>query len=264
MAYQGTKKLIIRGQVVEITDDEDNTDVDDSPTPLLAPPLTQQTKPEILQALNPQPSQANQLSVVAISGSSEAAPIWPAYTNLLRGQRDVTLNVQNFELKMIVRKAMDLVEERVRFQNAFPPLVTRTVWNRTALVEACSILCAMSQYAPTRDKYETFKERLRVDAECIGELSKTLLDPRISILRGDSKLSAINNARMAYNLRDGCAPRVQELLTSARYIYPPCANGVGFQYQKPFENSAVVGTLRDELFTKNTSVLPSNILTSSG
>ena len=101
--------------------------------------------------------------------------IWPIYTNLVRGQRNVTLNVQTWELKLIVRKAMDLVEERIRFQNAFPSLVTRTVWNRTALVEACSFVSSMSHVSQVKEKYEMFKERMRIDPQYIGEISKTLV-----------------------------------------------------------------------------------------
>ncbi|KAM6489571.1 hypothetical protein JOM56_014990 [Amanita muscaria] len=49
--------------------------------------------------------------------------------------------------------------------------------------------------------------------------------------------------------------RVQELFASSRYIYPVGANGVSIQYHKPFENSAVIGTLRDDLFLKNISIV---------
>ncbi|KIL59900.1 hypothetical protein M378DRAFT_180660 [Amanita muscaria Koide BX008] len=259
MTQQGKKSLIIRGQVINISDDDEATDNDDSPTSRLvlrSTQVMQQSQQETLQASTVNPSQpqtfgdnqATNLSVVTASGSNEMATIWPAYTNLLRGQRDVALNVQSYELKLIVRRAMDLVEERIRFQNAFPTLVTRTVWNRSALVEACALLGTTAHIARMRERYEIFKERMRVDSEYIGEISKALLDPRISILRGDTKLAAINNTRLAYGLRDGCAQKVQELLTGARYIYPIGANG-------PFENIAVIGTLRDDLFLKNISIV---------
>ncbi|KAM6489610.1 hypothetical protein JOM56_014932 [Amanita muscaria] len=231
-----TKNLIIRGHVIEISDDEVPTDIEDSPSAHLG--------------------SGNASTLPDAATSNIMGLIWPMYTNLVRGgQRDVAaLNVQNWELKLIVRKAMDLVEERIRFENAFPPLVTRTVWNRAALVEACTFVAAMPQTSQVREKYEMFKERMRIDPQYIGEISKTLLDPRISILRGDTKTAAIHNSRAAYSLQDGCGPRVQALLTNSRYIYPPAANGVGFQFQRPFENSAIVGTLRDDLFSGNTIV----------
>ncbi|KAM6489028.1 hypothetical protein JOM56_015518 [Amanita muscaria] len=71
--------------------------------------------------------------------------IWPVYTHLVKGNRDLVLSVQSFELRLVVRKAMELVEERVRFQHAFPDFVLR---------------------------YEILKERIRADLEYVAKISK--------------------------------------------------------------------------------------------
>ncbi|KIL55289.1 hypothetical protein M378DRAFT_182265 [Amanita muscaria Koide BX008] len=235
---QGRKNLIIRGHVIEVSDDEDKTDIDDSPSARLVPPLSQ---PESL------PATANPNDL----GSS----IWPVYTRLIKGtNKDLTLTVQCFELRLIVRKAMELVEELVRFEDAFPDFIMRTAWNRTSLIEACSVFQATSHIAQVRYKYEVFKERMRLDIEYVAELSR-LLDPRVSILRGDTKILAINNARVSYGLQEGCGRQVNLLLTGSHYIYPLAPNGVSFQLTKPFENQAIIGTLHDDLFSGNNTIV---------
>jgi len=84
-------------------------------------------------------------------------------------------------------------------------------------------------------------------------------------LRGSTKAAAIINARNAYGLDTGNAQeRIQELVQSKHYIYPPMPNvsifslvlvhdlpimkGQGYQREKPFEHNAIIGTLRDDLF----------------
>ncbi|KAM6496582.1 hypothetical protein JOM56_007055 [Amanita muscaria] len=193
---QGQKNLIIRGHVIEVSDDEDKTDIDDSPSARLVPPLSQ---PESL------PATANPNDL----GSS----IWPVYTRLIKEtNKDLTLTVQCFELMLIVRKAMELVEELVRFEDAFPDFIMRTAWNRTSLIEACSVFQATSHIAQVRYKYEVFKERMRLDIEYVAELSRLL--------------RTLNDLK-----------------------------GVSFQLTKPFENQAIIGTLHDDLFSGNNTIV---------
>lgn len=94
------------------------------------------------------------------------------------------------------------------------------------------------------------------------------LDPRISVLRGETKSIAASNTRAFYGLEDGCMARVQTLL-AGNYIFPR-TNGVSvtlrhnsnpdlticqdhgyYQYNKPFEHLAIVSTLRDDLFSSS-------------
>ncbi|KIL68680.1 hypothetical protein M378DRAFT_8155 [Amanita muscaria Koide BX008] len=105
---QPRKTLLIRGQVIEITDEEDQNDLDESPSARLVPPSSR-------------PSGGETLSNMGGRGT-----IWPFYTDLVKGNRDLVLNVQSHELKLIIRKAIDLIEERMRFLNAFPDFVLRT------------------------------------------------------------------------------------------------------------------------------------------
>ncbi|KAM6495001.1 hypothetical protein JOM56_009624 [Amanita muscaria] len=230
---QPRKTLLIRGQVIEITDEEDQNDLDESPSARLVPPSSR-------------PSGGETLSDMGGRGT-----IWPFYTDLVKGNRDLVLNVQSHELKLIIRKAIDLIEERMRFLNAFPDFVLRTVWHRAALIEACTIIHDMVH---ANDRYDIIKERMRVDVDYVGEIAKSLLDPRISILRGNTKILAVNNTRASFGLQDGCSQQVNRLLIGSHYIYPPAANGVGLQLNKPFENKAIIGTLHEDLFSGSNSI----------
>ncbi|KIL62907.1 hypothetical protein M378DRAFT_179510 [Amanita muscaria Koide BX008] len=253
------KTLIIRGQVIEISDDEDGNVNDDSPTARLVP-ASDSANRESLQvvkvaSLRRTESVDSQPDQPAMTQTNNRTSVWPRYTDLVRGQRDLLLTVQCFEIRLIVRKAMDLVEERVRFEDAYPNLVNRTVWNGAALIKACEVIKEMSPIGQVKERYDIFKERIRVDIEYVGEISKSLLDPRISILRGDTKILAVNNARVAYGLQDSCGKEVKILLNKSSYIYPRAANGFSFQRNKPYENSAIVGTIRDDLFAGSNTVL---------
>ncbi|KIL55292.1 hypothetical protein M378DRAFT_182267 [Amanita muscaria Koide BX008] len=253
------KNLVIHGKVIEISDDEDGNVKDESPTARLVPASNSSNR-EALQvakvptlrrteSVNTQPDQTT------MTQTNNRTSVWPRYTDLVRGQRDLLLTVQCFEIKLIVRKAMDLVEERVRFEDAYPNLVNRTVWNGTALIQACDVIKDMSPIGQVKERYDIFQERIRVDIEYVGEISKSLLDPRISILRGDTKILAVNNARVAYGLQDNCGKDVKILLKKSSYIYPRAANGFSFQRNKPYENSAIIGTIRDDLFAGSNTVL---------
>ncbi|KAM6501375.1 hypothetical protein JOM56_004389 [Amanita muscaria] len=230
----GRKNLLIRGQVIEVTDDEDESDQDESPSARLAPPSSRPASGELQ--------------------NDAGGSIWPVYTHLVKGNRDLVLSVQSFELRLVVRKAMELVEERVRFQHAFPDFVLRSVWNQKALIKACTLIRDMSPMVQAKDRYEILKERIRADLEYVAEISKSLLDPRISLLRGNTKILAVNNTRVSYGLKEGCSEQLNRLFDHSRYIYPPGVNGVGFQLNKPFENKAIIGTLHDDLFSGNNPI----------
>ncbi|KAM6491761.1 hypothetical protein JOM56_012801 [Amanita muscaria] len=75
-----------------------------------------------------------------------------------------------------------------------------------------------------KDRYEILKERIRADLEYVAEISKSLLDPRISLLRGNTKILAVNNTRVSYGLKEGCSEQLNRLFDHSRYIYPPGVN----------------------------------------
>ena len=66
---------------------------------------------------------------------------------------------------------MYLVVERLIFENGFPSLATRAVWNRRCLIKACSSI-EQSTGSHARGRYSRLLERLKTDAEYVKELSK--------------------------------------------------------------------------------------------
>ena len=65
---------------------------------------------------------------------------------------------------------MELIEERVRFEDAFPEFSLRTKWNRHVLMQACQVVGDMS-FGTVKEKYIVFGRRMKVDAEYVGKIS---------------------------------------------------------------------------------------------
>jgi hypothetical protein len=96
---------------------------------------------------------------------------WPWYTNLLKGcKREILLSVQTHEVKAVVRKAMNLIEGRFQFKNAFPSLEDRISWYYTEVHDACASLEAMSR-GVVKFKYDSFRERVVADEKYVNDLS---------------------------------------------------------------------------------------------
>jgi len=108
------------------------------------------------------------------STPQEPAPpavAWPKYTDFLETLvRPLLLMVQHLELRLIIRKAMELIEERVRFEDAFPEFMLRTKWNRHVLIQACQMIGDMS-FGTVKEKYAVFGQRMKVDAKYVGKIS---------------------------------------------------------------------------------------------
>ena len=66
---------------------------------------------------------------------------------------------------------MNLVVERLLFENGFPSLATRAIWNRRCLINACSFV-EQSTGAHAQGRYTRLLERLKTDANYVKELSK--------------------------------------------------------------------------------------------
>lgn len=96
----------------------------------------------------------------------------PEFTNLVHVPgRELTLGHQHFEVKLVVRKAMDLVVERLLFGNGFPSLATRAIWNRRSLINACASI-EQSVGSPAQGRYYQLSQRIKNDAEYVKMLSK--------------------------------------------------------------------------------------------
>jgi hypothetical protein len=96
----------------------------------------------------------------------------PEFTNLVHVPgRELTLGHQHFEVKLVVRKAMDLVVGRLLFGNGFPSLATRAIWNRRSLINACTSI-EQSVGSHAQGRYHLLSERIKNDAEYVQVLSK--------------------------------------------------------------------------------------------
>lgn len=71
----------------------------------------------------------------------------------------------------MIRKAMMLVEGRIRFDHAFPNPADRSTWNRFALAEACSTLESISHSSNVKLKYNSIKQRVEVDDQYVSDIS---------------------------------------------------------------------------------------------
>ncbi len=98
--------------------------------------------------------------------------IWPQFTNIVRVPgRELSLGNQYFEVRLVVRKAMDLILERLLFNNGFPSLALRATWSRRSFITACSIIeSSVGSHAQLH--YYQLLERFKSDAPYVQELSK--------------------------------------------------------------------------------------------
>jgi hypothetical protein len=106
------------------------------------------------------------------SESEPGYPRWPHFTDIVQSPgRDLSLGPQHFEVKLVVRKAMDAMLESLLFHNGFPSLATRAVWSRRSFINACAALeGSVGDHAT--DRYKTLSERFKKDAGYVRELAK--------------------------------------------------------------------------------------------
>lgn len=122
------------------------------------PPLTCYTEPPI--------------EIDSDTESESSQDAWPTFTEIVRMPgRELTLGQQHFEVKLVVRKAMDFIIERLLFHNGFPSLAIRAIWSRKSFIEAStSIESSVGSYA--QDRYHQLSERFKSDAPYVRELSR--------------------------------------------------------------------------------------------
>lgn len=94
-----------------------------------------------------------------------------------------------YELKLVIRKAMILVEGRIRFDHAFPSPADRSVWNRLALAEACTVLESISHSPNVKVKYNWIQQRVEVDDQYVSDIS-TIVGSHISCQAHITKLES--------------------------------------------------------------------------
>ncbi len=91
--------------------------------------------------------------------------------DIIKGHKgDLSLNFQMYELRLIVRKAIRLLEEKVRFEHGFPSVVQRDGWARTCLQKACENITEWSD-GEVKYRYKKFHKRLTADDKYVGEIS---------------------------------------------------------------------------------------------
>jgi hypothetical protein len=66
---------------------------------------------------------------------------------------------------------MYLVVERLIFENGFPSLATRAVWNRRCLINACSFV-EQSTGPHAQHRYSRLLQRLKTDTKYVQKISK--------------------------------------------------------------------------------------------
>jgi hypothetical protein len=66
---------------------------------------------------------------------------------------------------------MDMVVERLLFENGFPSLATRAIWNRQTLLNACALI-EQTTGAHVRHRYPQLAQHIKNDAEYVREISK--------------------------------------------------------------------------------------------
>lgn len=101
---------------------------------------------------------------------------WPWYTNIVKGRsKEISLNAQHYELKLIIRKAFKTITTNIHFKNAFPTLSERFRWNRHALQNTSRRIAQWPSPASVQKRYKTFYQRLSMDDEYIHEISTIVM-----------------------------------------------------------------------------------------
>lgn len=97
---------------------------------------------------------------------------WPGCTALVKinGAKNLSLKAQQYHVKVTIREAMGYLEERILFDNAFPSLQQRNVWNRAGMVRACDRIGNVSSRRVQR-MYDCVASRIQGDAYYLKSIS---------------------------------------------------------------------------------------------
>ncbi|KIL56283.1 hypothetical protein M378DRAFT_182008 [Amanita muscaria Koide BX008] len=224
--------------------DDDGTD-QESPSASLASNNKENVPPAVL-APSPSPPSPPLPPPSTPDVDNPTSTQWPSYTQLIYHQTnsglDLGLSRQHYEVKLVVRRAINIITERVIFEDAFPSPANREVWIHCALVDAIKYVGEMSQ-GIARNRYQRLHARVIEESQYVSELS-TMIKPRVPLLRNQIKSSAVNNAAKCYDLQNVGTDKIAGLLKDLKYIYPLSQNGT-VQGYKPYENEAIVSTVRE-------------------
>ncbi|KAM6491270.1 hypothetical protein JOM56_013509 [Amanita muscaria] len=203
--------------------DDDGTD-QESPSASLASNNKENVPPAVL-APTPSPPSPPPPPPSTPDVDNPTSTQWPSYTQLIYHQTnsglDLGLSRQHHKVKLVVRRAINIITERVIFEDAFPSPANREVWIHCALIDAIKYVGEMSQ-GIARNRYQRLHARVIEESQYVSELS-TMIKPRVPLLRNQIKSSAVNNTSN---------------------IYPLSQNGT-VQGYKPYENEAIVSTIRE-------------------
>jgi hypothetical protein len=142
----------------------------ESPSALLASNNKENVPPT---ALAPTPSPPLPPPPPSPNGDNPTSK-WPSYTELIYHQTnsglDIGLSRQHHEVKLVVRRTIDIITERVIFEDAFPSAPDRVAWIGEALMAAIQYVGEMSQgIAQTR--YQYIRARILEESRYAQEIS---------------------------------------------------------------------------------------------
>jgi hypothetical protein len=99
---------------------------------------------------------------------------WPFYSQLIYHQTnsglDLGLSRQHHEVKLVIRRAIETITERVIFEDAFPSPADRVAWIRTALLTATRVAGEMSG-GSAQHRYQRIQARIVEEEQYVQELS---------------------------------------------------------------------------------------------
>ena len=83
----------------------------------------------------------------SIKEMEDKATLWPACTILVQSKssNNLSLRVQQHQVKLAIRQTMDYLEEKILFDNAYPSLYLQNAWNCDGMVRACD---KIGNYSP--------------------------------------------------------------------------------------------------------------------
>jgi hypothetical protein len=106
------------------------------------------------------------------AGHENPAVPWPVCTTIVRvkGAKNLSLKIQQHQVKLAIRKAMGYLEEKIIFEDAFPSLQLRNAWNRNGMVRACDELGNFSLHH-VQCMYDCIASRIQGDAYYLKAIS---------------------------------------------------------------------------------------------
>ncbi|KAJ6549719.1 hypothetical protein B0H19DRAFT_1264634 [Mycena capillaripes] len=157
--------------------------------------------------------------------------------------KDIRLNDQSEETKLVIRGGIKLLKIALLVENSYPAILSRTGTGKGYLLQSAEDIGADAVH---------IKERLTVDSKYAAVFADLLID-RVNILRGSVKKVGVNVAPGHYKL-SGLTPaktkeRVEELLKDHRYIFPLDPATGRLQTDLPFCNPALIAVLKQGVFT---------------